>query len=84
MLQVDLAPADGREGGGATAERPLAGFLGGRVNSLPTPHTGRQIRTSHPAVVPHVEVPRKRKEMENRQGSSLGILWLFFPIDGEF
>lgn len=72
MLQVDLTRADCRNGGGATAERPLTGFLGGRVNNLPTPHTGRQIRPSHPAIIPHVEVPGKRKEVANRQ--ALGLI----------
>lgn len=81
VLQVNLACADGCDGGGATAKRPLAGFLGGRVNSLPAPHTGWQIRTSHPAVVPYVEVPGERKEVENRQGKGLSrTLWLVFTI----
>lgn len=71
VLQVDLARTDGRDGGGPTAERPLTGFLGCWVNSLPAPHTGWQIRTSHPAVVPHMEVPRESKEVENRQGNGV-------------
>lgn len=57
MLEVDLARADGVDRGGATAEGALAGFLWSRVDGLPAPVTGRKIRSRHPAVIPHMEIP---------------------------
>lgn len=57
VFEVDLAGADGVDGGRAAAEGALAGFLGSRVNSLPSSITRGQVCSRHPAVIPHVEVP---------------------------
>lgn len=57
MFEVDLTVADSGEGSGATAEGALARLLRCGVDSLPASITRRQVWTSHPAVVPHVEVP---------------------------
>lgn len=58
MFEVDLAGADGVDRGGAAAEGALARFLGSGVNSLPASMTRGQVWSRHPAVIPHVEVPR--------------------------
>lgn len=58
VFEVDQSAADGCDGGGATAERSLAGLLGGGVYGLPPPHSRGQVRPSHPAVIPNVEVPK--------------------------
>jgi len=58
VFEVDLAGADGVDGGGAAAEGALAGFLGSGVDSLPASITRGQVQSRHPAVVPDVEVPR--------------------------
>lgn len=57
MLEVDMAGADGVDGGGTTAEGALAGLLWSRVHSLPSSMTRRQVRSRHPTVIPHMEVP---------------------------
>lgn len=57
MFEVDLAGADGVDGGGAAAEGALAGLLWSGVHGLPSSVAGRQVRSRHPAVIPHVEVP---------------------------
>lgn len=61
MLEEDLTIADGSERSGATAEGALAGLLRCGVDSLPASVACRQVWTSHPAVVPHVEVPSGQK-----------------------
>lgn len=57
VFEVDLAGAYGVDGGGATAEGALAGLLWSGVHGLPSSVAGRQVRSRHPAVIPHVEVP---------------------------
>lgn len=57
VLEVDLAGADGVDGGGPAAEGALAGLLWGGINGLPASVTGGQVWSGHPAVVPHMEVP---------------------------
>lgn len=61
MFEVHLPGADGVNRGRATAEGALAGLLGRGVHCLPATHARRQVRSCHPAVVPHVEVPNQRK-----------------------
>lgn len=61
MFEVDLTIADSSEGSGAAAESALAGLLRCGVDSLPASIAWRQIWTSHPAVVPHVEVPSGKR-----------------------
>lgn len=78
MLEVNMPGADGVNRGRAAAEGALAGLLRGGVHRLPATHARGQIRSCHPAVVPHVEVPtqrerdgtcRERGEIENvREG----------------
>lgn len=57
MFEVDLTVADSSKRSRAAAEGALAGLLRRGVNSLPAAIACRQVWTSHPAVVPHMEVP---------------------------
>lgn len=57
MFEVDLTITDSSNRGRAAAEGALAGLLRGCVDSLPASHARRQVWTSHPTVVPHVEIP---------------------------
>lgn len=61
MLEEDLPIPYGIDRGWATTEQPLAGLLRGGVHHLPTPHPRGKVHTSHPAVIPHMEVPTNRK-----------------------
>lgn len=62
MFEEHLSVADGGDGGRAAAEGALAGLLGGGVYRLPATMTWRQVWTSHPTIVPHVEVPKDRND----------------------
>lgn len=57
MFEVDLPIADSGKRSRATAEGALARLLRCGVDSLPASIAWRQVWTSHPAVVPHMEVP---------------------------
>ena len=57
VLEVDLAGADGGDRGGPTAEGALAGLLGGGVHGLPATHSWGEVRSGHPTIIPHMEVP---------------------------
>lgn len=57
VFEVDETVADSGERAGTTAESALTGLLRCGINSLPASVTRRQVRASHPAVVPHMEVP---------------------------
>lgn len=58
MFQEHLSVTDGIDGGWATAVCALTGLLGGGVYYLPATITRWQVWTSHPTVVPHMEVPK--------------------------
>lgn len=57
MFEVDVTIADSSERSWATAVGALAGLLRCGVDSLPASIAWRQVWTSHPAVIPHMEVP---------------------------
>ncbi len=65
-FQVDLSVADGRDGGGTAAVWTLAELLRGRVHHLPPTVTCREIRTGHPGLVPHVEIPTEKQSQYER------------------
>lgn len=56
-FKIDLSRANSSQWRRPAAERPVTGLLGRGIHGLPATHTRRQIRTGHPAVVPHMEVP---------------------------
>ncbi len=65
-FKIDLSRANSSQWRRAAAERPVTGLLGCGIHGLPATHTRRQIRTGHPAVVPHMKVPagQQRKTEE--------------------
>lgn len=72
VFQKDLTVADGGKRSRPTAEGALAGLLRRRVDSLPASVAWRQVWTSHPAVVPHVEVPSGKGQVLIRQRVHVG------------
>ena len=57
--EPDFAPSHRLDRRGAAPKRPAGYFLRRGVDGLPAPVTRRQVRSGHPHVVPHVEVPNR-------------------------